>query len=174
MHTELKTDRLLLDTLVNSDMEFIFQLLNSKSWLKNIGDRHIHSNEDALGYIKKIRNNSNFTYWVIRIKNNLTPIGVVSFIKRDYLKNYDVGYALLPQFQGQGFAFEATKEILRTMIREPEHSKILATTLPENAESIKLLQRLGFQFVEEMEIENERLNVYSVDKLHLNKCGISH
>ena len=166
MHIELKTDRLLLDGLVNSDAEFIFQLLNSKGWLKNIGDRHIHSNEDALGYIKKITGNPDCTYWVIRIKNNLTPIGVVSFIKRDYLSNYDIGFALLPQFQGQGFAFEATNEILQTMLQEPEHSTILATAIPGNAESIKLLGKLGFQFVGEIKMDIESLNVYSVDKLH--------
>jgi len=43
----------------------------------------------------------------------------------------------------------------------PEHSFIIATTLPGNSSSIKLLQKLGFQFEREIEVGAESLHVYS-------------
>ena len=43
----LETDRLLLREYTLSDAPFIFKLMNSEGWLKNIGDRNIKTIEDA-------------------------------------------------------------------------------------------------------------------------------
>ena len=43
------------------------------------------------------------------------------------------------------------------------HSHILATTIPNNINSIKLLKKLGFQFDKEIETDNEKLHVYSIE-----------
>jgi hypothetical protein len=53
------------------------------------------------------------------------------------------------------------KKILSVVSSMPEHSVIVATTLPENTSSIKLLQKLGFHFEKEIEVGGERLQVYS-------------
>lgn len=162
MQTSIVTKRLSIDLLTINDHEFIFELVNSKGWLDFIGNRNIHSKEDSITYIKKILNNQNFTYWVVRLKEDNVAIGIIFFIKRDYLKHHDIGFAFLSKFEGYGYAFEAAKEVLLKIIQQPGHPHILATTVPQNTSSIRLLKKLGLQFDEEIEVENEILHVYSI------------
>ena len=125
MQISIPTDRLSLDILTNEDYEFIISLLNSKGWIEFIGDRNVHSKEEAIIYINKILHTAHFHYWVIRQKSDNIPVGIISFIKRDYLEYYDIGFALLPEFSGNGYAFEAAKEVLFIMTTKFHHHPIL-------------------------------------------------
>jgi len=154
------TGRLKLEILNLDDYDFLISLVNSKGWLENIGDRNIHSKEDAVEYINKILTTGNFIYWVVKIKDVNTPIGIISFLKRSYLENFDIGFAFLPNFSSKGYAFEAANEVLKMLSGLREFNVVLATTLFSNKKSIKLLSRLGFTFEKGIEIENEKLHIY--------------
>jgi ribosomal-protein-alanine N-acetyltransferase len=156
----LSTDRLGLDILNLEDYDFITSLVNSKGWIENIGDRNIHTKSDAIAYINKILKTENFFYWVVRLKDACTPIGIISFIKRSYLEHFDIGFAFLPAYYRKGYAYEAAKEVLNMVSKLPEHNVVLATTILSNTNSTKLLTKLGFTFEKEIEIENEKLWVY--------------
>ena len=156
------TSRLLITSLAETDKAFIYELVNTPGWLKFIGDRNVHSHDDALAYIKKILSNPNVIYWVVKLNNNIpNTIGVISFIKRDYLPHHDIGFAMLPQFVNNGYAYEAAKAVLLNIIKYTKHTHILATTIPENTSSIKLLKKLGLAFEKEIEMLAEKLHVYS-------------
>jgi [ribosomal protein S5]-alanine N-acetyltransferase len=161
MLTKLTTKRLSLNALTVEDGDFIQELVNTKGWLQFIGDRNIHSKEDAINYINKINATRNFYYWVVRITDTIEPIGIISFIKRSYLEHFDIGFAFLPQYNSKGYAYEAAKEILSMVKSKHEHSIVLATTVPDNLSSIKLLTKLGLHFDKEIEVGSEKLHVYS-------------
>jgi [ribosomal protein S5]-alanine N-acetyltransferase len=155
------TDRLILEKINPDDYDFLISLLNSKGWIENIGDRNIHSVNDAVLYIHKILESENFFYWVVRVKEEHIPAGIVSFIKRSYLDHFDIGFAFLPFHQGRGYAYEASNAVLSMVSKLPEHSIVLATTRPSNTSSIRLLNKLGFRFEKEMEMETKKLHVYT-------------
>jgi [ribosomal protein S5]-alanine N-acetyltransferase len=160
MQNNICTGRLTLELLTTEDDEFILQLLNSKGWLEFIGDRNVHSREEAVAYINKILNSPNIYYWVARIKDGNVPVGIVSFLKRDYLENFDIGFAFLPEFTGKGYAYEAAKEIMSVVRTHSKHDRVLATTMPGNDSSIRLLTKLGLYFDRELEVGKEKLHVY--------------
>ena len=164
MQVNYKTERLLLRAMNAGDTAFIFELLNTAGWIKFIGDRNIKTSEDADNYIQKIISNPNINYRVVTLQDSGTAIGLVTFIKRDYLNHPDIGFAFLPSYNKQGYAFEATKEVLNDLLNQPEHSTILATTIPENSSSIQLLKKLGFGFSNEITHEGELLQVFSINK----------
>ena len=164
MQVNYKTERLLLRAMNAGDTVFIFELLNTAGWIKFIGDRNIKTSEDADNYIQKIISNPNISYRVVTLLDNQTTIGLVTFIKRDYLNHPDIGFAFLPSYNKQGYAFEATKEVLNDLLNQPEHSTILATTIPENSSSIQLLKKLGFVFSKQITHEGELLQVFSINK----------
>jgi ribosomal-protein-alanine N-acetyltransferase len=155
------TDRLNLEIINLADYDFIISLVNSKGWVENIGDRNIHSKKDALAYIEKILETENFFYWVVKIKDLNTPIGIISFLKRRYLENFDIGFAFLPNYNNNGYAYEAALAVLRMASKTPEFSIILAATLFSNKNSVNLLTKLGFRFKEEIEVENKKVDVYT-------------
>jgi [ribosomal protein S5]-alanine N-acetyltransferase len=164
MQTGYKTDRLFLRMLNADDAGFIFELLNTPGWIKFIGNRNIKTGEDADNYIQKIIANPNISYRVVTLRDTETAIGIVTFIKRDYLDHHDIGFAFLPAYNKQGYAFEATKEVLSDLLNSGQYSTILATTIPENISSIQLLIKLGFSFSKDITNEGEPLKLFAISK----------
>ncbi len=158
-----ETNRLFIEPISLSDGLFIFELLNTEGWIKFIGDRKIHSLEDAEAYIQKIIDNTKSTYWVCKLKESMTPVGIVTFIKRDHLDAPDIGFALLPASEKKGYAFEATAQVLDGIKRSKSFDAIKAITLHNNHSSIQLLEKLGLQFEKEMPDKDEILLLYSLD-----------
>ncbi len=171
----LITDRLLLENITLNDNKFIFELVNSNGWLKFIGNRNVNSTIEATAYIQKIIDSSNLYYWIVKLKDSKIAIGIITFIKRDYLEYHDIGFAFLPNFSNKGYAYEATFAVLNSVIQTHNLSYILATTIPENITSIKLLKKLGLNFEKEIESDNVRICVYgvSIDKLQINEISKS-
>lgn len=163
----LTTARLLIKPLTITHDNFILELVNTEGWIKFIGNRNITSQAEAGAYIQRILENRNISYWVVKLKDNQDKIGIVTYIKRDYLEHHDIGFAFLPNFCKKGYAYEAAKAVLNKLIREHNLSHIFATTVPENISSVKLLKRIGLAFEKEIEVEKEKLQVYgaSTDRL---------
>ena len=158
----MTTDRLVLEVLTTQENHFIFELVNSKGWLEFIGNRNVNNPEEAVDYIQKIIENPNVQYWVVKLKEARSSVGVVTLIKRDYLAHHDIGFAFLSQYMGHGYGFEAANKVLGYLVENANHTHILATTLPSNKSSIRLLERLGLQFDNEIEVNGGKLHVYSV------------
>ena len=104
--------------------------------------------------------NSNTDYSLVKRKEDQTKIGIITFIQRDYLDHPDIGFAFLPAFSNQGYAYEATKAVLKNLIETNHLTHILATTIPENRSSIKLLKKLGLSYEKEIEVNKVKLQVY--------------
>lgn len=162
MQAEYGTARLLLKPLSITDAKFIYELVNTPAWKKFIGERNVHSIAEAESYIRNILSNSSISYWVVSAVDGHTAYGVVTLIKRDYLEHHDIGFAFLPKFTRQGYAYEASRVLLDDLLRLPQHPRILATTLLANISSIQLLSKLGFNFVEEISQGNDRLQLYEI------------
>lgn len=158
----------MLSKLSLTDIDFIFELVNTPGWIKFIGDRNVQTKEDAARYIEKILNNRDIHYRVVTLAAEQVPIGVVTFIKRDYLDHPDIGFAFLPQHAKQGYAFEASQTVLLDLCRIDKHPTVLATTFEENISSIQLLKKLGFSYRNEIKTGTEILQVFAVtaDKLY--------
>jgi RimJ/RimL family protein N-acetyltransferase len=166
----MQSQRLSLTILDHHDNAFIMEIVNTPGWLKFIGNRNIYSALDAQIYIQNILDNPLFTYWVVRLNTDQSPIGVISLIKRTYLDAHDLGFAFLPHHMNMGYAYEAASQVIEHLKAMQLHPKLYATTLPENKSSIKLLNRLGFHFIETIHPQDELLNLY---QLELNKgCEI--
>lgn len=154
MQQTISTERLLLNKINTDDAVFIKEIVNTEGWLRFIGDRNVHSTDNAVGLIKKITSNSFIHYWIIKLKESYTSVGIVSFIKREYLDDWDIGFALLPLFQNKGYAMEAAICILKMAASFNMHKQFKATVMKENKSSIHLLNKLGFVFEKEI-FEND-------------------
>lgn len=163
MKDTFETERLLLTKVTLEDGPFIRELVNTPGWIKFIGERHVITIEDAEKYIEKLLANSKITYLAVKLKPVNTPLGIISFIKRDYLEYYDIGFAFLPLHTGKGYAFEAAKVVLNYALKELKMQAIVATTLKENTTSIRLLEKLGLRFEKKMMVDEEELLIYTTE-----------
>lgn len=162
MYRQLETERLFIRPITIDDKSFILELLNTQGWLQFIGDRKVRDASDAEKYIQSILDKENFFYQVFELKEAKIPIGVISFLYRDTQQYPDFGFAMLPAFQNKGYAFEATKKYLEEIVRENIVNNIIALTLPDNTQSIKLLEKLAFGYAYKYKDQAEVLHVYSL------------
>jgi RimJ/RimL family protein N-acetyltransferase len=146
----LETDRLVLRRISTHDAEFILRLLNEPSFLRYIGDRGVRTLEDARGYIAKGPIDSydrhGFGLLLVSRKDDGVPIGMCGLLKRDTLRDVDVGFAFLPEFWGYGYAFEAASAVLSHGKEVLGLGRIVAITSPDNDSSIRVLTKLGMRF----------------------------
>lgn len=171
MQTNIVTERLFINDITLDDRVFMLELLNTDGWKRFIGDRNVNNEEEASAYIQKIIDNPKFGYFTVRLKEEGTTIGMVSMIRRDYFEHDDIGFAFLPVYEGKGYAYEAASAVLNHPSTLSAHSRILATALKTNSSSVRLLERLGLTFEQEINVENKELLLYSIeiDQLLLNQ-----
>jgi RimJ/RimL family protein N-acetyltransferase len=79
-------------------------------------------------------------------KEDGTPIGGCGLIQREALEDVDIGFALLPSYEGQGYAFEAASATMAYGRNVLKLKRIVAIVTPDNARSIRLLERLGLSY----------------------------
>lgn len=161
----IETERLQLSSVQVEDAEFIFNLLNSAGWLKFIGDRNIHTLENASTYIETLNRNSNIVYWKVTEKQTGNKLGIITLVKRDFLTHADIGFAFLPQFMEKGFAFEATNVILNLIFDCDIDVSVMAITNTDNASSIRLLEKIGMKMLYETTENDEPIFVYQINKI---------
>lgn len=86
-------------------------------------------------------------YWIFNKQNPDRIIGTVCFynLARSIYQHCDIGYKLDKQYWHQGYAKEALFYAISHIFRELHMHRIQAYVMPENKNSIYLLESLGFQ-----------------------------
>jgi RimJ/RimL family protein N-acetyltransferase len=145
----LETGRLLLRRMTLDDAGFILGLLSEPSFLLNIGDKGVRTLDDARRYIAEgpLASYERFGFGLLLVerKEDGEPIGMCGLLKRDWLEDVDLGFALRPPFWGRGYAFEAASAVLADARSTLARSRIVAITSLANDPSIQLLGKLGFR-----------------------------
>ena len=69
-------------------------------------------------------------------------------VKRNTLSHFDLGFAVLPAYEGKGYTYEASKAILQYTESELHLKTVVAFTTVENTKSQNLLLKLGLEYVD--------------------------
>lgn len=170
----LQTDRLLLRRLTPGDAKFIRELVNEPSFIENIGDRNVRSEEDAVQYIQNgpmaSYERHGYGLYKVELRQNSTPIGICGPLKRETLEYPDIGFAFLPSFWGKGYAIESAAAVMNYAREMLGLKNIAAITTPTNEPSIKLLEKLGFRFQSLKSLADDAPPI----KLFLSEPGTEH
>ncbi|MFS8086663.1 MAG: GNAT family N-acetyltransferase [Acidobacteriota bacterium] len=146
----LETNRLRLRQLSVDDADFILKLLNEPSFIQNIGDRQVRTNEDAQVYVLNgpvaSYEKHGFGLWLVETKESGAQIGICGLLKREVLEDADIGYALLPEFWSKGYALESASAVLSYARDQLGLKRVLAVVNANNQSSIRLLEKVGFKF----------------------------
>lgn len=143
------TERLVIRKFQPDDAEFFLKLVNTKGWLQFIGDRNIKTVKDAEDYLQHIiisnYSKNGFGFYVTQLKAQQKAIGMCGLVKRPFLEHTDLGYALLPEYEGFGYAFEASKAMFQYAKEELHFTTLSAIVKENNQKSNSLLEKLAFK-----------------------------
>jgi [ribosomal protein S5]-alanine N-acetyltransferase len=145
----LETERLQLRQFTLDDAAFILRLLNDPGFVRYIGDKGVRDLDAARGYLQAgpmaSYERHGFGLWCVGLRGEDTAIGMAGLIRRDYLDDMDIGYAFLPEYAGMGYALEAASAVMAHARGVLDAPRVLAIVDEDNASSIRLLEKLGFQ-----------------------------
>jgi ribosomal-protein-alanine N-acetyltransferase len=155
------------------------ELRGNPETMKYIPRPLVTTKEEALHHFKmiddKIESNEGIN-WAITLKGNPKMLGIIGHY-RIQPENYrcEIGYMLLPEYNGKGITTEAIKAVLEYGFDELQMHSIEAVIDPENRASERVLQKNGF--VKEAHfIENEFANgrfwdtvIYSILKRNFKR-----
>lgn len=155
----LKSKRLVLRQLNEEDANEIFILRSDERVNKYIDRPATSSLDKVIEFINKINigiSKNEAIYWVITLNTNPEDklVGTICLWNIDK-ENYtaEIGYELIPEFQGIGIMQEAVKEVIEFGFQNMHLEVIHAFTHPENEKSTKLLER--FNFKRDIDLENK-------------------
>ena len=143
-----QTERLVIRPLKRTDAEFILKLLNEPEFIKQIADKQVRTIDNAVNYIETGPQSQyrqhDLGLMLIEQKQGGRPIGLIGLLKRDFLGDPDIFYALSNAFTGYGYAIEAAVSLMHRVATHTEFSRINAICNPTNEASLHLLDKLGF------------------------------
>ncbi|MGS2739693.1 GNAT family N-acetyltransferase [Sinomicrobium sp. M5D2P17] len=159
----IRTERLFLRRLEQSDWAMISYLRTDKTINKFVKRPKAESKEKALEFIEKINfgtDHKTFYYWCISIKGDPTMMGSICLwnFSKDR-KIAEVGYDLSSEFQGKGFMSEALKSIIEFAFNNLGVEVIEAYTHRKNNSSKTLLERNNFKCIPGKMDKNNEDNV---------------
>jgi [ribosomal protein S5]-alanine N-acetyltransferase len=145
----LKTERLTLRQLRSSDDKQIFALRSNDTVNKYLDRKPAKSIDDAKNFIKTINENirrNDSIYWAITLNDTDKLIGTICLFNfSDDHSKAEIGYELLPYFQGKGFMQEASSKVIHFGFQHVGLQTIEAYTHSENQSSTRLLEKLKFK-----------------------------
>ena len=162
--TIIKTQRLQIREATQADAPFFLKLMNAPGWLRFIGDRKIKTVEDAKKYIQNSLiasyREKQFGLYVMEELPGQHPVGISGLLQRDYLPVPDIGFAILPEYEGRGYTSEAGKAVVAEATSRLGIAKVMGITLPDNVGSQRVLEKIGLSFEKKIERDGEILWLY--------------
>lgn len=167
-HLIIETDRLLIRPFTREDIEASYSMNLDAEVSRYTGDGGVVSKEeierriveDVLGDYQK----HGFGRLAVELKGENKFIGFTGLKYLEDLGEVDLGYRFFKEYWGQGIATEAGMACLNLGFEKLGLKRIIAMVLPENSSSIRVLEKLNFQFEKEIIEDNQLAKLYSIRK----------
>ena len=129
-----------------TDAAFFASLLNQSSYIRYFGGNGNLTIDQTSEFIRQalIRHEQQSQTFLLIIKESGQPAGFVTFKQCDPI-TAEISYALLDEFGGRGYAFEAAQALINIFFTDTAIKKIIARTTGDNLRSQNLLTRLGMK-----------------------------
>jgi [ribosomal protein S5]-alanine N-acetyltransferase len=147
---EIYGDKVYLTKITTDDLDFICKLECDRNlwYFEEDEDKDEQSvREQYLEKINETDNPENYDF-IIRLvgDDKQTPIGLAqawSYV--DYRQSWEIGYAILPEYSGQGCGKEAVKLLLKFVFEQLKAHKVVGMCNSKNERSAALMERIGMR-----------------------------
>ncbi|MFH7599358.1 GNAT family N-acetyltransferase [Streptomyces racemochromogenes] len=155
MTSPLHTERLLLTPYVPGDEEDFVALFQDERVSRWMGDGPVSEEENRALFgriFTKVYAGDLFDVWAVRRAGEL--IGHAEIKRTDAVAGYEIIYALAPSVWGAGLGSELAGALTAYGFEVLGLAEVHATVAAENAASLGLLERIGFEHVRDVTEED--------------------
>jgi len=164
----IETERLLLRLFELKDIEVSYEMNLDTEVSRYTGDGGVVSKEeierrikeDVMGDYKKY----GFGRFAVELKETGACIGFCGLKFLPDMKETDLGFRFMSEHWGKGYATEAAKACHEYGFNELGLKRIIAMVLPANLGSIRVLEKLGFEYETDLEEDGVQAKLYALDR----------
>jgi RimJ/RimL family protein N-acetyltransferase len=158
------TKRLELRALNVDDAPAFFALNSHPEVMRFTHEARLRSLEEAIDAIARYPDfdTVGFGRWGCVLKEEQRLIGFCGLKYLDDLDAVDLGYRFLPEYWGRGLATEASLATIDFGFDVLELDRIIGLVLPDNAGSVRVLEKVGMCLEGEMSYDGQRVLQYSI------------
>ncbi|MEP7255137.1 MAG: GNAT family N-acetyltransferase [Ferruginibacter sp.] len=164
MHIVFETPILVLRQFTEDDAPLILELNSDPEIVKYVHEPTLQTEEQAKKVIIDIilpQYKNNLGRWAIHTKHNNEFIGWCGLKYRPELDEIDLGYRLMQKAWGKGYATESAQHTLNHGFKTLNLKLITGRAHIENIASIKVLEKIGMNFIEEGIVDNCPVRTYT-------------
>jgi RimJ/RimL family protein N-acetyltransferase len=164
--TILCTDRLKLREMTVEDVDRLYEIYKEPSITKYTEalyadrDREI---EYTKAYIRNQYEFCGFGLWIAEELKGGRIVGRAGITCREGYEEAELGYIIEKDRQNRGYATEACRAIVRYADEELGMRGLNCFIQPENEISVRLCGRLGFEYLEDVELNGESFLRYHIE-----------
>lgn len=164
----LETERLSLRRLTLDDAGLMLAIWNDPAFVRYVGDRGIRTIDAAREAMQKgafhLYEEYGYGPYHVALKEGDQAIGLCGLFRRDGLDEPDIGYAVLPEHCGKGYAYEASSAVIDHARDDLRLSRLIAIISPKNDASIGLIRKLGlgFERMHNMPDDDQEVCIYGM------------
>ncbi len=145
----IRTERLHLTPVDAANAETLWKLMQTPE-LRTYQDLPTMERAQFVGLIsvhhRRLRPQAGRYEWLIERNDDGRALGWVSLrIGEQTPESGEIGYSLLEEHRGNGYATEAVRALVDAAFLQAKLQRVRAFCLPENDRSRALLRRLGFR-----------------------------
>jgi len=164
MNIILETPRLVLRQFTENDASLILSLNNDPEIVKYVHEPTLRTVEQAEKILQDIilpQYKNNLGRWAIHTKDGMDFIGWCGLKHRPERDEIDLGYRLMQIAWGKGFATEAAQHSLDHGFSKLHVKLITGRAHIENITSIKVLEKIGMDFIGEGIVDDCPVRTYT-------------
>ncbi|MBI2283075.1 MAG: GNAT family N-acetyltransferase [Bacteroidetes bacterium] len=161
-----ETGRLTVQRFTEADADVFYQVNGDEEMMRFIRPAKKRSESDAFltENIKLYQNGSIVGRFAVFTRAENRFVGTFSFLYLSDAENIHLGYALLKQARGRGYATELVKAGLHHFFQNTARNSIFAITDPANTASREVLLRAGLSFRGQWQEHGSLLELYGIDR----------
>jgi RimJ/RimL family protein N-acetyltransferase len=163
----LVTDRLVLRNYRLSDFEDHYRLHSDPSVMRYLIGGRPMTRFDAWRHMAFLVGHwelLGYGYFAVEEKATQTFIGRIGYTNPEGWPGFELGWTLLPEFQGRGYATEGAKFLLQYAFNEMDRNHVISLIHPDNKRSIAVAERLGEKLEGETEIAGMPALIFGIDR----------
>ena len=164
-----ETDRILVKRFTSGDAEAFYQINGNRETMRFIRPvkNRDESDQFLLENLQFYLDTSVLGRFAVIEKLTHTIIGTFSFLFLSGEADFHMGYALLPEAWGKGYATELVGKGIDYFFQKTTHPTIYAITESENKASRKVLLKSGFQINGLREEYGKSLELFYLNRISL-------
>lgn len=171
LHKEiLRSNRIILREMLESDIENLHRMDSNPNVMRYIRDGSIRSKEESHKNLSTMiayyEQHPGLGIWAALDMTTNRFVGFALLVPLDGTEDIQIGYRLLEEEWGKGYATECTQALLHYAFAQLHLRRVVAIAIPENIASLHVLEKAGMKYEKNFEYYGKQNSLYAIEMVN--------